>query len=98
MALRIKTKLSLVRMYEITSEYRSPVFSDVSGASCFMNLCVGTLAPPVVEKINGVKEACSICCILSSYLILFKQSWKLYDSGIVRTRFEGAYGLKVFTS
>ena len=58
-----REKLNLHRIQFMTKPYYFPCFSERSAASPLYATMVAGPSPPDVEKINGVKEPCSMSLI-----------------------------------
>ena len=73
-----KLNRNLVRMYPITSAYRSFLFSEMRVAILLWNIFASFPNPPKVDITIGVKEPFSICRTLSLYAFFFSLSWDAY--------------------
>ena len=94
----VNEKQSCVLRHAMTLLYDSSRFVANLEANCCKNFEVSRLAPAEEAKIKGVKVACSMLMIRSSYCRSFWRSCRRYTESREVERFDCAKGLNTRTS
>ena len=78
--------------YAIAVLYASPLLSAMHAASCFRNVVVSLLAPPVAKNTSGANAALATSWTLSSYWSRFSFSCRRYVDGMGREQYKEEKG------